>query len=130
MFNEIEKFGNRLNGHVLKRGYAIEVLQADIVNESITLHRSYSPLLLEHQMKADYKAWFNVLFAISCGNIIIGTLISLHKPFGGFRLIGLAVVAVGIYLCVKMISSYPRNQDDNESLKTQVDVPSDDGVSI
>lgn len=130
MFTEIEKFGNRLNGHVLKREYAIEALQADIVNESITLHHSYSPLLLEYQMKADYKSCFSALLATSCGNIILGALISLYKPFGGFRLIGLAVVAVGIYLCAKMISSYPRNQDDNESLKTQVDVLSDDGVSI
>ena len=130
MFKEIEKFGNRLNGHVLKRGYAIEALQADIVNESITLHRSYSPFLLEHQMKADYKSCFSALFATSCGNIVLGTLIGLYEPFGGFRLIGLAMAGVGVYLCMKMIATYPRNKKDHSPQKTQVDMPPVDGASI
>lgn len=130
MFKEIEKFGNRLNGHVLKRGYAIEALQAGIVIESITLHRSYSPVLMKHQMKADYKSCFSALFATSCGNIVLGTLIGLHEPFGGFRLIGLAMAGVGVYLCMKMIATYPRNQDEYSPQKTQEDMPPVDGASI
>lgn len=42
----------------------------------------------------------------------------------------LLMAGVGVYLCIKMIASYPRNQDDHSPQKTQADMPTVDGASI
>lgn len=130
MLKTIQKFGHRLNGHVLGRDYAIEALKVDLISESITLHNAYSPMLLAHQLQADYKACFRTLFTSSLGNIAVGTHMSMYEPFGYYRPIGLAVAGIGVYLCLKMIATYPRLDGALSPPNTQVEKQRVEGVSI
>lgn len=130
MFTTIRKFGNRLNGHVLGRDFAIEALIADLISESIALHNAYSPLLLAHQLHADYKSCFSTLFTASFGNVVAGILISIYEPFGYYRLIGAVIAGIGVYLCFKMIATYPRMDDVLLSSNTQDNKQRVEGVSF
>ncbi|MDO8773303.1 MAG: hypothetical protein Q7K57_32275 [Burkholderiaceae bacterium] len=110
------------------RDFAIEALKADLISEGIALHNAYSPVLLAHQLRADYKACFNSLFTASLGNILIGMLVSMFEPFGLYRLIGLVVACLGIYMCLKMIATYPRINGDILSQNTPVEEQKVEGV--
>lgn len=130
MFRTIQKFGNRLNGHVFSRDFAIEALKADLISESIALHNAYSPVVLAHQLRADYKACFSTLFTASVGNIVVGILVSMYEPFGVCRVIGMAVAGIGVYLCLKMVATYPRIDEELTSQNTPVNEQKVEGVSI
>lgn len=130
MFTTVRKFGNRLNAHVLGRDFAVEALTADLISESVTLHNAFAPALLAHQLQADYKSCFSTLFSASLGNVTAGILISIYEPFGYYRTIGVAVAGIGVYLCLKMIATYPRMDDAYSLPNPQMDKQKVEGVSI
>lgn len=97
MIENFLEFSHQVNAFVLKNPASLELLRADSIGESIQLHRSYSPILIEHQLKLKFnKIRLNLLLSFVAAGIF-GFVMSMTAS--NFE--NLAVFSIGgIYVSV------------------------------
>lgn len=97
MIDKFLYFSHQVNAFVLKNPASLELLWADGIVESIQLHRSYSPILIEHNLKLK----FNKIRVKLLLSFIAAGIFGFVMAIMGSNFENLAVFGIGeIYLSV------------------------------
>lgn len=107
MYKAFQKFNTQLNGHVLHRPYALEALRADLIGQELAHHHAYSPLLLDQQMREDYKKCYLELMVAALGNLLFGAFLVLAFSNGYVRSFGAFTAVIGVHLLTQLIQTKP-----------------------
>lgn len=107
MLQNLVKLGHQMNGHVFKQTHAMEAIHTDIVSREIELYRSYSPLLAQYQVRADYQACYITLLTVAIVHMAFGAFFASCESFRFFRILGIVYLLFGLTMLTKMIRHDP-----------------------
>ena len=97
MIDNFFYFSHHVNAFVLKNPASLELLRADSIVESIQLHRSYSPILIEHKLKSKFnKIRVKLLLSFIAVGIFGFVMSMMGSNFENLAVFGIG----GIYLSV------------------------------
>jgi hypothetical protein len=97
MIDKLLEFSHQVNAFVLKNPASLELLRADSIGESIQLHHSYSPILIENKLKLKFnKIRLNLLLSFVAAGIFGFLMLMTGSNFDNLAVFGIG----GIYLSV------------------------------